>query len=230
MSSFYSESSRRFQERFQTVDLADRLEAAIINDRLDRADQEFVAQRDFFFLSTVDPDGFPTVSYKGGDVGLVTVVDPGTLAFPSYDGNGMYLSMGNLAATAKIGMLFIDLVKPQRLRVQAMATVSDNDDLMAAYPGAELIVRAEITAAFVNCPRYVHRHQRVETSRYVPDDEGHAPLAPWKRMDVMQDVIPDQDRHRVAAEGGTIDSDEYQAIVEAEAGGADRPGSSGPRS
>ena len=225
MSSFYSESSRRLQERFETIALADRLEAAIITDRLSDADQQFVTGRDFFFLSTVGADGFPTVSYKGGDVGLVTVVDPGTLAFPSYDGNGMYLSMGNLAETARIGMLFIDFVKPTRLRVQGTATIDEADqsnELLGRYPGAELIVRVEITAAFTNCPRYVHRHDRVETSRYVPDDEGRAPLAPWKRIDVMQDVLPGAERSRVEAEGGPISLEQYEAILDSEATGSDR--------
>ncbi len=220
MSSFYSESSRRLQEQFETVALADRLEAAIIADRLSDADQEFVAGRDFFFLSTVGDDGFPTVSYKGGGVGLVTVVDPGTLAFPSYDGNGMYLSMGNLAETAKVGLLFIDFVKPTRLRVQGRATIEGADrssDLAGRYPGAELIVRVEITAAFTNCPRYVHRHDRVETSRYVPDDEGRAPLAPWKRIDVMQDVLSTAERSQVEAEGGRISVEQYEEILEGEA-------------
>ncbi|MGB5758091.1 MAG: pyridoxamine 5'-phosphate oxidase family protein [Acidimicrobiales bacterium] len=224
MSSFYSESSRRLQERFQTVALADRLEAAIITDRLSDADQQFVAGRDFFFLSTVGGDGFPTVSYKGGDVGLVTVVDPGTLAFPSYDGNGMYLSMGNLAETPRIGMLFIDFVKPTRLRVQGEATIDEVDqsnEMLDRYPGAELIVRVHITAAFTNCPRYVHRHDRVETSRYVPDDEGRAPLAPWKRIDVMQDVLPGDVRSRVEAEGGQISLEQYEAILDSEATGSD---------
>ncbi|MGI9595620.1 MAG: pyridoxamine 5'-phosphate oxidase family protein [Acidimicrobiales bacterium] len=219
MSSFYTESSRRLQQQFDTVALADRLEAAIITEELSEPDQQFVSERDFFFLSTVDEAGFPTVSHKGGDLGLVTVVDSRTLAFPSYDGNGMYLSMGNIDATAKIGMLFVDFVKPTRLRVQATATVDDDDELMAAYPGAQLIVRARIVAAFGNCPRYVHRHQRVETSRYVPDAEGEAPLAPWKRIDLLQDVIPDADRPRVVAAGGPINSDQYEAILEEEAGG-----------
>ncbi len=218
--SFYRESSRRLQEHFDTTGLADRLEEAIITDQLSEADQQFVSERDFFFLSTVDADGFPTVSHKGGGVGLVTVVDPRTLAFPSYDGNGMYLSMGNIDATAKIGLLFVDFVKPTRLRVQASASVSEDDELMAAYPGAQMIVRAEIVATFGNCPRYIHRHERVETSRYVPDGDGNAPLAPWKRIDILQDVVPAPDRARIDAEGGAISFDQYAEILEEEAGGS----------
>jgi hypothetical protein len=48
----------------------------------------------------VNAQGEPTVSHKGGAVGVVTVVDSYTLAFPSYDGSGMFLSMGNIAEAA----------------------------------------------------------------------------------------------------------------------------------
>ena len=51
------------------------------------------------------------------DPGFVQVVDERTLAFPNYDGNGMYLSMGNLAATHAVGLLFIDFERQRRLRV-----------------------------------------------------------------------------------------------------------------
>jgi uncharacterized protein YecE (DUF72 family) len=68
----------------------------------------------------VDGSGQPTCSYRGGDPGFVKVVEPGTIAFPSYDGNGMFLSMGNIRATAKVGLLFIDFETPHRLRVQGL--------------------------------------------------------------------------------------------------------------
>ena len=185
MHAFYSGDQRALQSRFETTGLADTLEAAIVSDRLGDDDRAFVEIADFFFLSTVDGSGFPTVSYKGGAPGFVAVIDPATLAFPSYDGNGMYYSMGNIAETARLGMLFIDFVRPRRLRIQATATVSDDDELMEAYPGAQLIVRASITETWGNCPRYIHRHERVKSSKYVPGPDGTAPLPPWKRIETL---------------------------------------------
>ena len=217
MSAFYGPSARQFQERFDTTALADRLESAIVVDALSDDDQRFIGSRDFFFLSTVDEDGFPTVSYKGGGPGLVSVLDPTTLAFPSYDGNGMYLSMGNIADSARIGMLFIDFERPARLRVQATATVSDRADLVARFPGAQLVVVADVTQAWVNCPRYIHRHVRVADSRYVPDEEGRAPLAPWKRIDFIEDALSDAERDEVEAAGGTISRERYAEILAEEA-------------
>ena len=68
-----------------------------------------------FFLSTVDERGRPTVSYKGGAPGFVRVSAPNELLFPVYDGNGMFLSLGNIASTAQVGLLFISFEPARRL-------------------------------------------------------------------------------------------------------------------
>lgn len=209
----YTSAQRAVQTDQESTVLADALDAQIIVDELDEMHQGFIGSRDFFFLSTVTGDGEPTVSYKGGGVGTVKVVDATTLLFPSYDGNGMYLSMGNIADTGKIGMLFIDFETPNRVRVQATASLSQDTADLAHFPGAEMVVRANVDRAFVNCGRYIHKHERVETSRYVPDAEGHAPVPAWKRIDAIQPVFDDATRAAVAADGGTIDAEEYAARV-----------------
>lgn len=139
-----------------------------------------------FWLARIDHHGQPTVSYKDGAPGFVRVLDPKTLEFPSYDGNGMFYSMENIVTTSSVGMLFMDLEKPFRFRVQGDATVSADDPLLPQFPGAQLIVRVAVTAAFQNCPRYVHRYAKVQQSRYVPDLTGAAPLAGWMRIEDIQ--------------------------------------------
>lgn len=208
---FYSAEHRALQDDFDSRALADRLEMAIVRPELDEHQQRFVTSRDFFYLATVTAEGEPTVSYKGGEVGLVDVVDPSTLAFPIYDGNGMFLSAGNISQTGKVGLLFIDIETPQRLRVQGTASIDRDDPLLASHPGALLICRVAVTSAFVNCARYIHKHTRVQDSRYVPDERGEQPVASWKRIDGMQDVIGDDDRARVDEAGGTITEREYGA-------------------
>ncbi|MEM1332737.1 MAG: pyridoxamine 5'-phosphate oxidase family protein, partial [Actinomycetota bacterium] len=206
---FYTEAQRRQQERFDTTPLADALAAAIVTTELSDEPAEFIAARDFFFLSTVNERGEPPVSYKGGDVGTVTVVDPTTLAFPVYDGNGMFLSVGNITDTAKIGMLFIDFETPNRVRVQADAQVHDDHELLHAYPGAVAVVVASITSTFVNCARYIHSHERIGTSSYVPDDDGAQPVPSWKRIDLLQAFLDESTQADVVRAGGTITSEEY---------------------
>ena len=212
----YSKSQRILQERFGTVGLADRLEQTIFSEEIvPELHGQFIQSRDFFFLSTVNDAGEPTVSYKGGGIGIVTVVDAKTLAFPIYDGNGMFLSAGNIASTAKIGMLFIDFETPNRVRVQATASISDDPGLAAKYPGAKLISRAEVDHVFINCARYIHKHSRVENSPYVPDSTGKQPYPSWKRIDFVQDVLAPGDQGRAADEGGLITIEDYGAKVAA---------------
>jgi len=209
MSEIYNEQHRALQDRFATRKMADRLEEMIVKSTLDDFDKAFVQSRDLFFLSTVDAHGFPTTSYKGGDPGFVRVVDDATLAFPSYDGNGMFFSMGNIATNRKVGLLFIDFEKPHRLRVHGEAAIDPADPLLADYPGAELVVRIHVTKLWINCPRYIHRYQRVAASRYVPHADSRAPLAVWKRLDAVQDVLPPQDVGRPDEEGGALTLEQY---------------------
>jgi predicted pyridoxine 5'-phosphate oxidase superfamily flavin-nucleotide-binding protein len=175
----YRDSHRRLQERFDTTRLADRL-ASVAGDDV-TSYRRFIEARDMFFLATADADGQPQCSYKGGDPGFVRVVDPHTIAFPSYDGNGMFLSTGNMAENPHVGMLFVDFTNGTRLRLNGEASIDPDDPLMADWPGAELVVRIRVSAVFPNCRRYVHTRGPDARSVFVPV-EGQAPQVPdWKR-------------------------------------------------
>jgi len=206
---FYTDAQRTIQDQFDSRPLADAIEDAIVATELDELHTGFISSRDFFFLSTVNGDGEPTVSYKGGGQGLVTVVDNRSLAFPAYDGNGMFLSVGNISETAKIGMLFIDFETPNRVRVQATATFHTDDELLNSYPGAIGIVRAAVDRVFLNCARYIHKHERVSTSPYVPDHQGEQPVPTWKRIDVLQDALHPDERAKTEEAGGVITEQDY---------------------
>jgi uncharacterized protein len=213
---FYSDAQMAMQAQFDSRKLAERVNEAIVTDAIiPDFHQPFIESRDFFFLSTVNDRGEPTVSYKGGDVGVVTVVDPNTIAFPIYDGNGMFLSAGNIADTAKIGLLFIDFETPNRMRVQATATISADDPLLSKYPGALMIVRGHVDKVYLNCARYIHKHARVAKDKYVPDASGAQPYPAWKRIDFVQDALRPQDQGRAEREGGLITMDDYGAKLAA---------------
>lgn len=212
MSNLYGPQHRALQADFETTNLADAVDSIIVLPEMAPEHQGFIASRDMFFLTTIDHRGFPTCSYKGGNPGFVTVLDSKTLAFPSYDGNGMFLSMGNIQQNNKVGLLFIDFETPHRVRVHGTATVSKDDSLLSDYHEAELIVRVEITEVFVNCPRYIHRYTREKTSQYVPQKNCQTPLAQWKRIEPLQPVL-DAQTQAIAAEQGLISPDEYVEIV-----------------
>jgi uncharacterized protein len=201
MSKLYGDEHRALQDEFGTRRMADRLEQLIYKTQFDDESQAFIESLDMFFLATVDHRGWPTVSYKGGDPGFVKIVDPITLVFPSYDGNGMFLSLGNLTQHANVGMLFISFERPHRLRLQGTATIARDDPMAAHYKDADLIVRVKLSSLWQNCPRYIHRHQKVNASRYVPRPADETPVAEWKRIDLVHDVLPARDVAKVEAAG-----------------------------
>jgi uncharacterized protein len=211
MSTFYTDGQRAVQDQFQTTRMADLLHQVIVHTDVQDAERAFIESRDMFFLATVDGDGRPTCSYKGGDPGFVRVVDAGTIAFPLYDGNGMFLSLGNIRTTAQVGLLFIDFETPHRLRVQGTASADPADPLLSNFPGADVLVRVAVSEIFVNCSRYVHKYQRVAASRYVPRQDCEVPFAEWKRIDLVQEALPPRDAGKTGRAGGTITVEEYEA-------------------
>jgi uncharacterized protein len=202
MSMTYSSTSRALQDAFDTRRLADRLAEVKVHDRFTADDRQFIERLDMFFLATVDAAGQPTCSYKGGDPGFVTVLDDKTLAFPNYDGNGMYLSMGNLAKTHAVGILFIDFEGQRRMRVDGTARLSMKDPLMDRYPEAQFIVQVNAERIFPNCPRYIHKYQLVERSAFVPRREARTPVPAWKQASWASDVLPTHDPARQEPSGG----------------------------
>lgn len=190
MSEPYHPGARRLQDRFDSRRIADRLEEVTVHDTFTDDDRAFIERSSMFFLATADADGRPDCSYKGGLPGFVRVLDERTLAFPSYDGNGMFRSLGNTLVNPHVGMLFIDFEHPHRLRINGVASLHDDDDLRAAFDDAQLVVQVHPERIFPNCPRYIHRLQLVEHSVYAPRP-GHVPPTPeWKQMDVFRDYLP----------------------------------------
>lgn len=214
MSRLFNEAHRTLQDEFGTRRMADKIEEIACHDFVDENEKGFIESRDMFFLATVDTEGRPTVSYKGGDPGFIRVVDEKTLIFPSYDGNGMYMSMGNIESGGEVGLLFIDFEKPNRMRLQGRAELSRDPALLAHFVEAQLVVKVTVHAVFANCPRYVHRYDKIAPSRYVPRVAEETPIAGWKHVDQIQDVLPERDAIKVAAaEGKLLTSDEWVGRV-----------------
>ncbi len=200
MSKLFGASHRRLQREFDTERLADRIEARLVREHLRDDDRAFIERMDMFFLATANAEGLPNCSYKGGDPGFVRVVDEHTLAFPNYDGNGMYISMGNAAVNAHVGLLFIDFENQQRLRVNGLARIEPPASLEPWYPEAQFIVKVTVRQVFPNCPRYIHKLQLVERSRFVPRAAVPTPVPGWKRMAWASDVLPAADPARTPEE------------------------------
>ena len=189
----YHDGNRQFQDRFDTRRLADHLTGRV-TETIGESQKEFIEKADMFFLATCDHRGLPTCSYKGGDPGFVRVLDERWLAFPNYDGNGKFQSMGNLLKNPNVGMLFVDFEGQQRLRLQGIATILDDDELLSEYPEAQFVIRVKATEVYTNCPRYVHKYQLVERSVFVPRQGLETPVPEYKKREDLQEFLPARDR------------------------------------
>jgi predicted pyridoxine 5'-phosphate oxidase superfamily flavin-nucleotide-binding protein len=186
----FHDGNRRLQDQFDSRRISDRLEEKLTRQAFTDQDRAFIEQSMFFFLATADAEGRPDCSFKGGAPGFVRVVGPGELAFPDYDGNGMFKSLGNILANPGVGLLFIDMgEKPRRLRVNGTASVSRDDPLMQRFAGAQLLVRVKARAIFPNCPRYIVTPGVAEPSKYAPRPDYQPPEPAWKGFDNFKDYI-----------------------------------------
>lgn len=190
----YHDGMRRLQDARDTRRLADRLEQTIVRPVFSDDDRAFIQRCAMFFVATADSQGRPECSYKGGMPGFVRILDERTLAFPDYDGNGMYRSWGNILVNPRVGLLFIDLENQARLRVNGTAQITEQDPLRAEYPGSVFIVRVAADTIFPACPRYIHKMQLVEYSVYTPRHNYTPPIPDWKTFDEFRDALPARDR------------------------------------
>jgi len=190
MTVMYHDGNRRLQDQFDSRRIADRLEEKLTRFAFSDGDRAFIEGAMFFFLATADAEGRPDCSFKGGTPGFVRITGEGELAFPDYDGNGMFKSLGNILANPEVGLLFIDMgEKPRRLRVNGTASVSRDDPLMQRFAGAQLLVRVKARAIFPNCPRYIVTPGADAPSQYAPLP-GYAPPEPaWKGFADFKDFV-----------------------------------------
>jgi len=186
----YHDGSRDLQDRFDSRRIADRLVEVLHRTAFSEEDRDFIESRAMFFLATSDACGWPDCSYKGGRPGFVRVIDADTLVFPSYDGNGMFKSLGNVMQNPKVGLLFIDFERPRRLRVNGCASIDFEDPLRSSFDGAQLVVRVKAAHIFPNCPRYIHRMSLESISEYAPEPGREPPVPAWKQMDAFKDYLP----------------------------------------
>ncbi|MFI5370691.1 MAG: pyridoxamine 5'-phosphate oxidase family protein [Candidatus Eisenbacteria bacterium] len=189
----YHDGQRRLQDRFDSRRIADRLDQVTYRVEFDERDRALIESCAMFFLATADPEGAPDCSYKGGAPGFVRVTTPGELAFPDYDGNGQFRSLGNLLANPRVGLLFIDWRRPSRLRVNGDASVSADDPLLGRFPGAQMVVRVRARQIFPNCPRYIHRMEMAGLSEFAPDGRHEPPRPGWKDDPRFCDALPRKD-------------------------------------
>lgn len=196
----HSAGAREVQDRFDTRRLADAISSRTVHDTLTENDRAFIERMDMFFIATEGANGNLDCSYKGGEPGFVRVLDDQTIAFPNYDGNGQYMTAGNIIETGKVGLLFIDFQNQWRMRLNGTASIDFDDPMRAQWPEAQFVVRVRAEEIFPNCPRYIHKMEVVERSVFVPQAGCETPDPDWK--DYFEDALPEEQKQRRAARRG----------------------------
>jgi predicted pyridoxine 5'-phosphate oxidase superfamily flavin-nucleotide-binding protein len=193
VSQLFHDGNRRLQDTFDSRRIADRLESVTARAAFSDGDRALIEGAMFFFLATVDAEGRPDCSFKGGMPGFVKVTGPDELAFPDYDGNGMFKSLGNILVNPAVGLLFVVFgERPARLRVQGEARVLSDDPLMGTFVGAQLLVRVTARVIFPNCPRYIPVDGA--PSVYAPRAGIEPPEPAWKTFEEFRDAVPPRAR------------------------------------
>ena len=146
--------SLALQQRYGTHELGMRV-AKSVAPQLSEKEAVFVRAQEWFFCATADELGRTDCSFRAGPRGFVHVLDERTLAWEDYDGNGAFMSLGNIQLNPSVALLFVDFEHAKRLRVGGTAEILDGDAAAAVVPGAKRVVRVRITHAHANCPRHV---------------------------------------------------------------------------
>ncbi len=201
---YYHDGMRALQDRYEGRTVADRLKANRMRKAFNEVDREFIENSEFFFLSTASEESVDC-SFKGGAPGFIKVTGENTMAWPDYDGNRMYRSLGNITKNSRVGLLFISFDgklynNAGRLRISGHAEIDESPEAIEGMPGAKRLIRVTAEYIFSNCPRYIPNMAKNEPSVHVPE-EGYTPPDPaWKSMSFVKDVFEAEKKEKDGSE------------------------------
>ncbi|QDU65148.1 pyridoxamine 5'-phosphate oxidase family protein [Engelhardtia mirabilis] len=161
----FTDSVRAAQERNGSRGLGQHLESMALDDaRLSITELSFIAERDGFYMATVNEDGWPYLQFRGGPKGFLRALDERTLGYADFRGNRQYISTGNLAANDRTALFFMDYPNRRRLKLMARAEVVETADrpelverlTLADYPArVERAILFRVAAFDWNCPQHI---------------------------------------------------------------------------
>lgn len=125
---------------------------------------EFIAQRNSFYLATVNADGQPYIQHRGGPRGFLKPIDARTLAMADFGGNRQFISQGNLADSRKACIFLMDYANRRRIKIWGEAWMVEDDDtlLQQVMPPdykatPERVLLFKVSAWDPNCPQHIPR-------------------------------------------------------------------------
>ena len=105
-----------------------------------RRSKQQISRADTFFIATDNPERGADVSHKGGNPGFVRVLDAQHIAFPDYNGNSMFNTLGNLTVNPHAGLLFIDFDYGRTLQLTGRASIDWSPERVRTFSGAERVI------------------------------------------------------------------------------------------
>ncbi len=146
------------QERWKTTHIWDKARRTrLLMGHIPEAFHARIKNAPFFFLATSDNNGSCDCSFKGGGPGIIQIINSSRLAFPDYDGNGAFMSVGNILKNPHVGMLFIDFTAGARLRINGRASVHDDGEIKALFPEQPRVILVDIEQVVPNCSAHIPR-------------------------------------------------------------------------
>jgi predicted pyridoxine 5'-phosphate oxidase superfamily flavin-nucleotide-binding protein len=92
-------------------------------------EQEYLRERDTFFMASIGATGWPYVQHRGGPKGLLKVIDAQTIAFADFLGNKQYVSTGNLMTDNRVALIFVDFPRQLRMKVLGRVEILDGEKM-----------------------------------------------------------------------------------------------------
>ncbi|QYA99956.1 pyridoxamine 5'-phosphate oxidase family protein (plasmid) [Rhodococcus sp. USK10] len=171
-----SGGERHLQHRYGTVERAARFYAEQVLDHLTPAMIDFVGRQEIAFVATADAAGECDNSLRTGAPGFLHVIDPTTLAYPEYRGNGVMASLGNIAENPHVGLVLVDFVHNLiGLHINGAARIVEDEVLRSELPdlpgdGApgripQRWVVVEVKEAYIHCRKHIPRMEPVPSHR-----------------------------------------------------------------
>ncbi|MCA9471245.1 MAG: pyridoxamine 5'-phosphate oxidase family protein [Nitrospirales bacterium] len=176
MSTTGSQGERQLQQTLGSQDRARRFYDRQMHDHLTEDMQTFIGRQEMMFIGTSDTNGHCDCSPRFGKPGFVVVLNPHTLAYPEFRGNGVFASLGNIVENPHIGLVFVDFFgSTVGLHVNGTARLFQAEQIPAslaqiallheASPSPHLIVQwvlVDIEEAYIHCSKHIPRLQKME--------------------------------------------------------------------
>ena len=134
----------------------------LLHDHIPKAYQQRIEEAPFFFLATSNDQGYCDCSFKGGGPGLIHIIHSRQFAWPDFDGNGAFMSLGNILLNPYVGCLFIDFSDGARLRINGKATIHEQGPLMDYFPNSARVISVDILQVVPNCPAHIPKLVAIE--------------------------------------------------------------------